>query len=325
MSFHDVRFPEEIGQGSSGGPVFRTEVTKLDSGHEGRASMWSTARHRYDVSYGIRSMEDLAAVKEFFLARAGSLNSFRYKDWADFTTNPTNPSHTSTFGTRDQSCYPTVGDGSLTAFQLAKKYDNGGVVYLRSLTLPVQGTVSVWQNSTLKTEGSHYSIDYTTGELTMVTAPTAGHAMEWSGEFDVKIRFEDDTAGLAAVIDGYDLGNIRSIPLIEVLDADAAYANEYFHGGASEEVLTAPRTINSTAFLWTFDPSSSGLWVSLPNPAGYAPGGPHWIIKNVGTDTILVKNNSGTTLVTLSQNESCIVVLTLASDGTTKTWYTLGG
>lgn len=325
MSFHDVRFPVEIGQGSRGGPGFKTEVTALDSGAEGRVSFWSSPRHRYDVSYGIRSMQDLAEVKTFYMARSGALNAFRYKDWMDFTTNASNPTHTSAQGTRDQSMSPATGNGSLTIFQLAKRYLSGPTTAIRTISLPVSGTLQVWVNSVLQTEGVNYTVDYTTGVVTFAVAPSNGHAVEWSGQFDVKVRFDDGADDLLnAQVNGWDLGGIPSIPLIEVSDQDAPHTNDYFHGGSNERVISASIAIDGTAFLWVLSATTTGLSANLPNPANYQTGGPHWIIQNIGANSITVKNQGGTTLVTLAANKSCIVVLTLEADLTTKTWYALG-
>jgi uncharacterized protein (TIGR02217 family) len=326
MSFHDVRFPVEIGFGSSGGPGFKTEITELDSGQEGRVAFWSSPRHRYDVSYGIRSMDDLAAVKTFYMARQGALNSFRYKDWTDYHTLSTNPTHMAVPGTRDQQCNPTTGNGTLKTFQLVKRYVSGINTAVRNILLPVSDTVKIWVNNVLQTENTHYMIDYMTGVVTFVTAPAAGFAVEWSGEFDVKTRFEksvDDV--LNAQVEGWNLGNISSIPLIEVIDSDAPYSNEYFFGGSIEKTIAANYIIDSTAFFWSFYATVASIAVVLPDPVNYPTGGFHFCIQNLGSISIAVKNQGGTTLVNLAQNKSCMIVLTLESNNTTKTWYALGG
>jgi hypothetical protein len=86
MAFHEVRFPDNISRGARGGPERRTQVVELASGDEERNASWANSRRRYDVAYGIRRADDLAAVVAFFEARNGRLHGFRYKDWA--ITNP---------------------------------------------------------------------------------------------------------------------------------------------------------------------------------------------------------------------------------------------
>jgi len=327
MSFHNVRFPVEIGQGSRAGAGFKTRVTKLDSGGEGRVGFWSAAHHQFDVSYGIRSLEDLSEVKTFYMARQGALHTFRFRDPTDWTSNSTNPTHTAAPGTRDQQCVPPTGDGTRTSFQLAKRYVSGAVTHVRTIVLPVSGSIDIWINGVLKTEGADYTIDYSTGEVVTSVAVTAGHAVEWSGEFDVKCRFgESADEILGARVDGYDLGNIPSIDVIEVDEDDGAHVDEFMYGGSSEQVMSASFVMDGGAFLWVLNPSTTGLYARLPDPAGYPTGGFHFCIKNAhGSNSFTVKNEGGTTLVTLTAGKSCLIGLTVESDQTTKTWYAFGG
>ena len=84
MAFHEVRFPDNISRGARGGPERRTQVVELASGDEERNARWANSRRRYDIAYGIRRVDGLAAVVAFFEARNGRLHGFRYKDWADY-------------------------------------------------------------------------------------------------------------------------------------------------------------------------------------------------------------------------------------------------
>jgi hypothetical protein len=83
MAFHEVRFPDNISRGARGGPERRTQIVELASGDEERNASWANSRRRYDVAYGIRRVDDLAAVVAFFEARNGRLHGFRFKDWGD--------------------------------------------------------------------------------------------------------------------------------------------------------------------------------------------------------------------------------------------------
>ncbi len=73
MAFHDVRFPTGIAFGSSGGPARKTEIVTLGSGFEERNEVWANSRRRYDVGYGVKSLDDIHAVIGFFEARMGRL------------------------------------------------------------------------------------------------------------------------------------------------------------------------------------------------------------------------------------------------------------
>ena len=140
MAFHEVRFPDDISRGARGGPERRTQIVELASGDEERNARWANSRRRYDVAYGIRRADDLAAVVAFFEARNGRLHGFRFKDWADF-----------------KSCLPSQtpsafdqplggGSGSATAFQLVKRYTSGAQSWTRVITRPVAASVLVGQS-----------------------------------------------------------------------------------------------------------------------------------------------------------------------------------
>ena len=206
MAFHEVRFPDNISRGARGGPERRTQIVELASGAEERNASWANSRRRYDVAYGIRRADDLAAVVAFFEARNGRLHGFRFKDWADF-----------------KSCLPSgmpspldqpigTGNGSATLFQLTKRYTSGAQSWTRAITKPVAGTVTVALNGTPQASG--WSVSTATGLITFTTAPAAGVAITAGFEFDVPVRF--DTDDLDVTLDIERLGSITSIPLVEI-------------------------------------------------------------------------------------------------------------
>ena len=206
MAFHEVRFPDNISRGERGGPERRTQIVELASGAEERNASWANSRRRYDVAYGIRRADDLAAVVAFFEARNGRLHGFRFKDWADFksclpsqTPGPTNQP----IGT---------GNGSATLFQLTKRYTSGAQSWTRAIAKPVAGTVTIALNGTPQASG--WSISTATGLVTFTTAPAAGVAITAGFEFDVPVRFDTDV--LDVTLDLERLGSITSIPLVEI-------------------------------------------------------------------------------------------------------------
>jgi Conserved hypothetical protein 2217 (DUF2460) len=48
--FHEVRFPDNIAYGATGGPEFATTVVATGAGHEKRNVNWAEARGRWDVA-----------------------------------------------------------------------------------------------------------------------------------------------------------------------------------------------------------------------------------------------------------------------------------
>ena len=206
MAFHEVRFPDNISRGARGGPERRTQIVELASGTEERNASWANSRRRYDVAYGIRRADDLAAVVAFFEARNGRLHGFRFKDWADFKS--CQPSQAP--GSTDQPI--GTGNGSTTQFQLAKRYTSGAQSWTRAITKPVAGTVTIALNGTPQATG--WSISTSTGLVTFATAPAAGVVLTAGFEFDVPVRF--DTDALDVTLDLERLGSITSIPLLEI-------------------------------------------------------------------------------------------------------------
>ena len=206
MTFHDIRFPDNISRGARGGPERRTQIVELANGEEERNSPWANSRRRYDAAYGIRRADDLAAVIAFFEARRGRLYGFRWKDWADH-----------------KSCLPSAqpgpadqligqGDGTATEFQLVKAYTSGAQSWARIITKPVADTVVIALGGVAQPEG--WSVDLLTGMVTFDTPPTVGLAVTAGFEFDVPVRF--DTDELPVTLDIERLGSITSIPLVEI-------------------------------------------------------------------------------------------------------------
>ncbi|MFT4015226.1 MAG: DUF2460 domain-containing protein [Paracoccus sp. (in: a-proteobacteria)] len=206
MAFHEVRFPDNISRGARGGPERRTQIVELASGDEERNASWADSRRRYDVSYGIRRADDLAAVVAFFEARNGRLYGFRFKDWSDYKSCP--PSGTP--ASADQQI--GTGDGTQTAFQLVKRYTSGPRTWTRTITRPVAGTARVALGGVEQVSG--WSVDPATGIITFAAAPGNGVTVRAGFEFDVPVRFDSDL--LDVTLDIERLGSITSIPLIEV-------------------------------------------------------------------------------------------------------------
>ncbi|UOM36779.1 DUF2460 domain-containing protein [Acuticoccus sp. I52.16.1] len=206
MAFHEVRFPENISRGARGGPQRRTQIVELASGAEERNASWANSRRRYDVAYGIRRVDDLAAAVAFFEARNGRLYGFRFKDWADHKSCAPSGSPLSA----DQLI--GTGDGEQTEFQLTKAYASGGDAWVRTITKPVAGTVRIAVDGDEQMSG--WSVDAMTGIVTFETAPADGVAIRAGFEFDVPVRFDTDT--LDVTLDIERLGSITSVPLVEL-------------------------------------------------------------------------------------------------------------
>lgn len=199
MTFHDVRFPEDIAYGSSGGPEYSTDIVMTHGGYEQRNVNWAEARARYNVAHGVKTQTQLDTLLAFFRARKGKAYGFRFKDWTDFSA---------------VGQVIAVGDGVETQFPLIKTYSSGSVTETRMITKPVSGAVSVFVDAVEQVENTDYTLDYLTGIITFASAPANSTSITADFEFDVPVRF--DTDRLSALLDTYGSRSWNDIPLLEV-------------------------------------------------------------------------------------------------------------
>lgn len=314
MSYHDVVFPEGVSYGSSGGPAFATAVFETESGAEERVARRSRPRYEYNAAMGVKTPAQFAEVEAFFLARKGRANSFKYKDWRDYHSNPASGGHDAAAGVKDQTI--GVGDGARTVFQLQKTYTSGPTSYVRSVSRPKSGTVRVWVGATELTIGSGFTVDYQTGAVTLASAPADGAIVYASFEFWVHVRFDDDRLNVR--VDTFGTAS-AGLPLIEVTDDLPANVAEYFYGGSSERSFAVSSSIDTSARFWVLSASATGLSVSLPPPTDIPTGGPVFYVRNAGTNSFTLKDNSGTTLATLTAGTGVEVLLTKTTGGS-KVW-----
>ena len=205
-AFHEVRFPTDLALGARGGPVRRTEIVTLASGREHRNARWADSRRRYDAGLGIRDLDALASLLAFFEERRGRLIGFRFRDRADDRSCPPSAQPAAT----DQPI--GTGDGSRTAFQLAKTYGAAHAPYRRVIAKPVAGSVVVAVAGASVTTG--LACDPTTGLVTFAAPPAPGAAVTAGFRFDVPVRFDTDT--LEIDLATFEAGQVPSVPLVEI-------------------------------------------------------------------------------------------------------------
>jgi len=193
MSFiNSPRFPEEISYGSSGGPKYKTSVVKISSGFEARNQDWSESRYEYNAAFGVRSLGALDELVSFFHEARGMANTFRYKDYADYTA----------------TAESVVSTGA--TFQLTKTYGSTNP-YIRDITKPVSGAFTLYEDGSPLTVTVDYTIDYTSGIVTKVSSMSG--AITWTGEFDVPVRFDQDE--ISVNFSTYQTGT-TGVKLVEV-------------------------------------------------------------------------------------------------------------
>lgn len=201
IGFHNVRFPENVSWGSSGGPEFKTQIFETFRGFEKRNVDWCQPLMRFNVAYGVKTDVDMMAVLNFFNARQGRAYGFRYKNWGNYTV-VNRPIAT--------------GDGYSTRLPMWKFYGFGTSRQYKRLRKIVTGSVTnvgVAAPGGL-VEGVDFNIDYESGEIALNFAPGYGIPIYGTLEFDEAVRFDNDE--IQTVIDQYNNNSLSSLPLIGV-------------------------------------------------------------------------------------------------------------
>lgn len=205
--FHNVRFPLSLAFGASGGPEFTTQITQLSNGTEHRNASHALPRRRFDAIAGIKSVEQLTELMQFFISRKGRLYAFRFRDPFDYKSCSVDESPNATDQTIGQ------GDGVQTIFQLIKTYHDGSNSLTRPISKPAQNSVVIALNGALVAL-SEYSVDGLTGEITFTSPPDASVVISAGFEFDCVVRF--DTDQLDMTLEDFGAGQLRSLPLVEL-------------------------------------------------------------------------------------------------------------
>lgn len=210
--FHEIRFPTDISLRAAVAIERRTIIASADSGAEERNTPWANSRRPFQAGYGVKSLNDIYDVVEFFEERRGRLYGFRYKDGLDYKS--TKPESTVAFNNQAIG----VGDDAQTVFPLLKTYGGAHAPWTRYIRKPVAGTVSVGINGIEQMSG--WTVSTTTGEITFDTPPGDGLTITAGFEFDVPVRF--DTDRLEINLQDFKTGVAPSIPILELPDSEVS-------------------------------------------------------------------------------------------------------
>lgn len=115
-----------------------------------------------------------------------------------------------------------VGDGSTATFQLQITRTVGSISGSKKVMHPKSGTVLVYVNAVLKTETTHYTINYSTGVVTFTggNIPTAGQSVKATFDYNTPVRFLSEEIETTIEIDTATntQEELNSTALIEVFD-----------------------------------------------------------------------------------------------------------
>ena len=205
------RFPETISYGSSGGPEYHTTIVVTAGGAESRNADWSASRARYTVSNEVQTPAQMDTLLNYFHAVGqGRLNSFRFKDWSDYSATVSQGMLSAGVGT------------GLPTLQMRKRYISGANILDRDIKKPVVGSPVFYRAASPMTAGGspgQYAIDTTTGILTMVADASQSIRTHTPGATHVFTTASDIT----------QLTNGDKVYILGVTGTDAAALNGIAH------------------------------------------------------------------------------------------------
>ena len=217
----DVRFPDKILRGATGGPSYSTTVGTTDSGFEQRNQNWAESRRKFSVARRVTNEDQMTELLAFFHARRGRARGFLFRDPTDFHVGLV--WHQGSGYQHDDPQQFALGDGAETAFQLTKVYASGGQTVTRNIHRPLDDQrsdvgdtavpVKVYFDGVEQATG--WTVDYATGVVTFDDPPDVDVSIEWAGMFDIAARFDTDEpkfdvdAMWAATWSGIDVCELR--------------------------------------------------------------------------------------------------------------------
>lgn len=204
-AFAEVRLDDNlIIYRTVGGSLFSTSVVVVESGDETRNSNWALPLGAWDLGERDMVPADFEAFNDFFNARNGKAQGFRFRNWADY---------------KDKGhgvLLPITG--SATTVQMFKTYASGGTTAMRKITKPTD-SIDIYRNGVLIAA----TVDLTTG---IVTPATMGGVLTWTGEFDTPVRFDTDQVQHEFIAANVGMGgtenvsetyfHLHALPIVEI-------------------------------------------------------------------------------------------------------------
>ena len=190
----ETRLSRDIEVGARARPRYATDVIRTEGGFEFRVPRWRYPLFTFEFNLepGDESDEehDLGeqSLREFidlWHCAGGRDETFLFRHWGDYR------------GTDELIAY---GDGDTTEFQLYRVYTSGLVTRQRKITRPTAGTVTAKVNGV----PTAITVDTETGLITFGAAPAALSEIHATFQFDLPVRFDDDSLELVALMAGLD-------------------------------------------------------------------------------------------------------------------------
>jgi uncharacterized protein (TIGR02217 family) len=192
----EIRLPDHIEQGMTGGPQFNTTVHAGDAGRIITNQNWVNGRGLWSCGYGMMTKEDYSEIITFFRNRRGMARGFLFKDWTDFEI---------------PRQIIGVGDSAETTFPIYKTYDDGIASVNRFITRPIESTITVWVNNVIETLWNLTA----GGNIEFLSAPGVFN-VEVQCEFDTPVMFGTDKLDLSVVYQ--NASSVNDFQILELIE-----------------------------------------------------------------------------------------------------------
>ncbi len=190
-----VKLPR-ITAGSTGGPTYDTQITRVSSGYEHSHAYQGDERGgRWEVHMDVLDEDLKDEVLAFFICRGGAHRAFLFSDPFDYEAKGQEPEFVSG-----------------TTYQLVKLYPDAENPRARRIRHPRCGSVALYDGGEPIDEDD-FDVDLMTGEVTLANAPSGTLTADF--QFYVAVRFESDALQMEADGPVYASG---SLTLVEVRD-----------------------------------------------------------------------------------------------------------
>jgi len=173
-------------------PKWNTGALVAPSGMSGRVALQKNPLYEWTLTWDLLrdnkavTLSELALLVGFFNAVRGQWDTWLFSD-PSFNTVTNEP-----FG---------AGDGSTKSFPLIATYrPNTSTAGIAELIQNLNGAPTIKDNGST-VSGGLYTIG-PTGIITFTTAPTAGHALTWTGSFYYRCVFSSDDAEFSEFMSG---------------------------------------------------------------------------------------------------------------------------
>jgi uncharacterized protein (TIGR02217 family) len=197
LPFAEIVLDLGLDFGAIGGPRFSNTKIEVGNGYKQTNIDWDAPLGRWQIGdrAGETALREVEAhlLRDFFWARKGSAQPFRYKDWADYYAQDER------IGT---------GDGIKTQWQLIKTYGDAYGSTIREIKKPVLEGFSVFVDSDQPLSAT---LDDTTGLIQFNIAPAQGAPIFATFEFHVPVTFEQDVLDLRFGEKLFDLGALSVV------------------------------------------------------------------------------------------------------------------